>query len=134
MPGALSDWLAGMRQQDIGADQHLVRPGDRSSAIYIVRSGLLRLYYTDSEGDNIWFWDEQKQIVTRLEVEHDYFDELMTLRSCEWALKADPGQGKAIGLWLAAYFRAESYGIDMPGYFGEGHAKGKVVITMEHNE
>ncbi len=71
---------------------------------------------------NVWFWDADKQVVRRLEVSKDYFHELMAMRTTEWALKADPGIGKAIGLWLAAFFRAESYGIPMPEYFGEGHA------------
>jgi hypothetical protein len=71
---------------------------------------------------NLWFWDADTQMLRRLEVSHDYFNELMAMRCCEWALKADPGIGKAIGLWLAAFFRAESCGIPMPEYFGEGHA------------
>ena len=71
---------------------------------------------------NLWFWDADKQMLTRLEVSRDYFNELMAMRCCEWALKADAGLGKAIGLWLASYFRAESYGVPMPDYFGEGHA------------
>ncbi|MBP6124312.1 MAG: HEAT repeat domain-containing protein [Phycisphaerae bacterium] len=71
---------------------------------------------------NIWFWDAEQQMLSRVEVSREYFYELMAMRCCEWALKADAGLGKAIGLWLAAYFRAESYGIPMPAYFGEGHA------------
>ncbi len=71
---------------------------------------------------NLWFWDAQGQMLRRLEVSHEYFNELMAMRCCEWALKADAGLGKAIGLWLAAFFRAESHGIPMPAYFGEGHA------------
>lgn len=71
---------------------------------------------------NLWFWDAEKQIAVRLEVDPVYFDELMAMRSCEWALKADPSIGKAIGLWMASFFRAESYGIPMPEYFGQGHA------------
>lgn len=71
---------------------------------------------------NLWFWDADTQTLRRLEVSHEYFNELMAMRCCEWALKADPGIGKAIGLWLAAFFRAESHGIAMPEYFGQGHA------------
>lgn len=71
---------------------------------------------------NLWFWDGDGQMLSRLEVSREYFYELMAMRCCEWALKADPGLGKAIGLWLASYFRAESHGIAMPEYFGEGHA------------
>ena len=71
---------------------------------------------------NVWFWDENKQVAMRFEVSPEYFNELMAMRTCEWALKADAGIGKAIGLWLASFFRAESYGIEMPEYFGAGHA------------
>lgn len=71
---------------------------------------------------NLWFWDTERQLLRRVEVAREYFYELMAMRCCEWALKADAGLGKAIGLWLAAYFRAESYGIPMPEYFGDGHA------------
>ena len=71
---------------------------------------------------NVWFWDAERQMLSRVEVSREYFYELMAMRCCEWALKADAGLGKAIGLWLAAYFRAESYGIPMPAYFKEGHA------------
>ncbi len=48
--GPLADWLAGMQQLQLDIDQHLVRAGDTSTAIYIIQRGLLRLYYTDSEG------------------------------------------------------------------------------------
>jgi hypothetical protein len=58
----------------------------------------------------------------REEVDKRYFNELMTMRSCEWALKADAGFGRAIGLWLAAFCRAEGTGVEMPSYFGTGHA------------
>ncbi len=46
----LADWLVGMQPLELPSDQHLVRAGERSQAIYLVRQGLLRLYYTDSEG------------------------------------------------------------------------------------
>ena len=46
----------------------------------------------------------------------------MAMRTCEWALKADPSFGQAIGLWLSAYCKAESTGLAMPDYFGLGHA------------
>lgn len=77
-----------------------------------------------AEFANIWFWDSAKQRLTREKVDKSYFNELMAMRACEWSLKADPGfaGGKAIGLWLAAYFKAESTGVEMPDYFEPGHA------------
>jgi hypothetical protein len=78
---------------------------------------------------NIWFWDTDKQTLIRREVSKAYFDELMSMRSCEWTLKADPSVGKAIGLWIASFFRAESAGEPMPEYFGEGHADAMTYAT-----
>jgi hypothetical protein len=78
---------------------------------------------------NIWFWDPNSSGPMRQEVDKKYFYELMAMRSCEWALKADPSTGKAIGLWLAAFYRAESYGIPMPAYFGDGHADATTYAT-----
>jgi hypothetical protein len=78
---------------------------------------------------NIWFWDPNGRSLMRQKVDRSYFNELMTMRSCEWALKADAGFGRAIGLWLAAYFRAESTGLGMPSYFGPGHADAMTYAT-----
>ncbi len=78
---------------------------------------------------NIWFWDRAEAGLSRQQVDSAYFNELMAMRSCEWALKADPEFGWAISLWLAAYFRAESRGLEMPGYFGSGHADAFVYAT-----
>jgi HEAT repeat protein len=102
---------------------------------------------------NIWFWsaigsprfageagrtdgetspsggDSQTSRLTREQVDRRYFNELMSMRCCEWALKADPNFGQAIGLWLAAFFKAESPGIDMPAYFGQGHAYAMTYAT-----
>jgi hypothetical protein len=78
---------------------------------------------------NIWFWDPNGRGLVREKVDRSYFNELMTMRSCEWALKADAGFGQAIGLWLAAYFKAESTGLNMPSYFGPGHADAFVYAT-----
>jgi len=83
----------------------------------------------DADFANIWFWDYNSQRLVREEVDKSYFNELMAMRACEWALKADPGFGSAIGLWLAAYFKAESAGINMPGYFGDTHADALVYAT-----
>ena len=78
---------------------------------------------------NIWFWDAEKQALTRQKIDKRYFDEMMAMRSCEWALKADAGIGKAIGLWIASFFRAESVGIEMPAYFDAGHADAMTYAT-----
>ena len=78
---------------------------------------------------NVWFWDADKQALIRREVNKGYFDELMAMRACEWTLKTDPAVGKAIGLWIAAFFRAESVGEPMPEYFGEGHADAMTYAT-----
>jgi hypothetical protein len=78
---------------------------------------------------NIWFWDADKQALVREEVSKKYFNELMAMRCSEWALKADAGIGKAIGLWIAAFFRAESADVAMPTYFGQGHADAGTYAT-----
>ena len=84
----------------------------------------------DASFANVWFWDSDAGKLIREEVDKNYFNELMAMRTCEWALKADPGFGSAIGLWIAAFFKAESTGIEsMPAYFGERHADALVYAT-----
>ena len=83
----------------------------------------------DAAFANIWFWDSAAKRLVREKVDKAYFNELMAMRVCEWALKADPKFGDAIGLWLAAYFKAESANVQMPNYFGQGHAKAFVYAT-----
>ncbi len=84
----------------------------------------------DAPTGNIWFWNSQRRQLVREAVAKDYFYELMAMRTCEWALKADAKYGPAIGLWLAAYFKAESTGVgQMPEYFGAGHADALVYAT-----
>ena len=84
----------------------------------------------DAAFANVWFWDSDAGKLVREEVDKSYFNELMAMRSCEWALKADAGFGSAIGLWLAAFFKAESAGVEkMPAYFGERHADALVYAT-----
>ena len=79
---------------------------------------------------NIWLWNAQTQKLTREQVDKSCFNELMAMRCCEWALKADEQFGPAIGLWLAAFFKAEATGVEMPNYFGEKHADALVYATM----
>lgn len=83
----------------------------------------------DADFANIWFWDAETQQLVRQEVARSYFNELMTMQACEWSLRADPGYGDVIGLWQAAYFKAESFGIAMPEYFGPQHADAMVYAT-----
>jgi len=71
---------------------------------------------------NIWFWDAKENKLTRHQVGQAYFYEMMAMRSCEWALRADENIGKAIALWIAAFFKAESSGLEQPTYFAAGHA------------
>lgn len=78
---------------------------------------------------NVWFWDADKQSLIRHAVNKGYFDEMMAMRNCEWALKADAGIGKAIALWIASFFRAESVGVPMPDYFAEGHPDAMTYAT-----
>jgi len=84
----------------------------------------------DANFANVWFWDSDAGKLVREEVNKSYFNELMAMRACEWSLKADAGFGTAIGLWLAAFFKAESAGIEkMPAYFGDRHADALVYAT-----
>jgi len=83
----------------------------------------------DAEFANVWFWDANTARLTSEKVDKNYFYELMAMRQCEWALKADSAFGQAIGLWLAAYFKAESTNIEMPNYFGPGHADAMTYAT-----
>jgi HEAT repeat protein len=75
----------------------------------------------DYDYANIWFWDEETLRLEREEVSKSYFNELMSMRACEWSLKADENLGKSIALWIAAFFKMESYGVDQPEYFGQKH-------------
>ena len=83
----------------------------------------------DANFANVWFWDAAQQRLAREEVDKSYFHELMAMRCCEWALQADEGFGWAIGLWLAAFFKAEATGVEMPAYFGDRHAGALVYAT-----
>jgi len=84
----------------------------------------------DVDFANVWFWDPDSGKLAREQVDSIYFNELMAMRCCEWALKADAGFGPAIGLWLASFFKAESAGVEkMPDYFGDRHADALVYAT-----
>ncbi len=83
----------------------------------------------DADFANMWFWDDEGRRLVREPVDREYFNELMAMRCCEWALRADAELGKAIGLWIAAFFKAESTGLEMPEYFGAGHADAMTYAT-----
>jgi len=83
----------------------------------------------DANFANMWFWDANNARLDSERVDKRYFNELMSMRCCEWSLKADDKFGQAIGLWLAAFFKAESYDVVMPAYFGEGHADAMTYAT-----
>ncbi len=83
----------------------------------------------DADFANVWFWNSNDHRLTREKTNKDYFNELMAMRCCEMALKADAGFSPAIGLWVASYFKAESAGVAMPDYFGSGHADAMVYAT-----
>ncbi len=83
----------------------------------------------DAPFANIWFWNPETRRLTREKVDKSYFNELMAMRACEWGLRANPEFGDAIGLWVAAFFKAESANVQMPNYFGQGHPTAFVYAT-----
>ncbi|MFC1677000.1 HEAT repeat domain-containing protein [Planctomycetota bacterium] len=83
----------------------------------------------DAEFANIWFWNAESRQLVREKLDKDYFNELMAMQACEWALKADPAYGQAIALWVAAFFKTEATGVKMPQYFGTAHADAMVYAT-----
>ena len=84
---------------------------------------------TDGNNANIWFWDKQAGRLVRQAVDKACFNELMAMRCCEWALRADKDFGQAISLWLAAFFRIDGKDIQYPEYFGKGHAGAMTYAT-----
>ena len=78
---------------------------------------------------NIWFWNEEDGKLKRVEVDNGHFFELMSMRINELALKADENIGKAIALWIAAFFKAEAAVSEQPSYFDENHADAMTYAT-----
>lgn len=70
---------------------------------------------------NIWFWDQQNGLYKE-EVPRGAFDELMTMRFCENAVRMDATRNGAISLWLSSFFRLEAQNYEQPAFFGETHA------------
>jgi hypothetical protein len=141
--------LAYLKYEIETADSDIIR-AQATSAIERIDGGALKIpaaelffrlgenYYNQDDSlasaaeydfANVWFWDADKQALIRQEINKNYFDELMAMRACEWTLKTDAAIGKAIGLWIAAFYRAESVGEPMPEYFGDGHADAMTYAT-----
>ena len=78
---------------------------------------------------NMWLWDKDPQRLAYRAVDSRIFNELMAMRCCEWALRADGTFGQAIGLWVASFLKAEAVGVAMPDYFGDRHADAFVYAT-----
>jgi hypothetical protein len=55
----------------------------------------------------VWFYDDQKGLYKE-DVTPTVWGDLMTMRSCEYSLKADSSKPEAVSLWLAADYRRES--------------------------
>ena len=55
---------------------------------------------------NVWYWRED--LVQNTEVPTAIFNEIMSMRCCEEALRLEPGLKPALALWLAANFRREA--------------------------
>ncbi len=58
----------------------------------------------------VWHWDQSKGL-TKKDVPPSIFNDIMAMRSCEYALKLGNGQKDAISLWLAANNKRE---VDLP--------------------
>jgi hypothetical protein len=59
---------------------------------------------------NIWYWDDVKGLTLKA-VPPQIFNDRMSERCAEYALKADPSRGDVVALWLAANNRREA---DLP--------------------
>ena len=70
---------------------------------------------------NIWFWCPAEGLVHQ-QVPRGAFDELMTMRCCEQALRLNRDLPGAISLWLSAFFRLQAQQFAQPTYFGAQHA------------
>ncbi len=56
---------------------------------------------------NIWLWQEDKGL-TRTQVPPEIFNEIMAMRSCEYALKLNLDKPEAVSLWLASDYKREA--------------------------
>jgi len=101
---------AGIRQVDPSASA-------QSAASLFYRLAMQYYQQPGSSGTvNMWFWDPNSQSLVRRPVDGRQFNDLMSMRCCEWTLRADASYADAVSLWAAAFMRAQSYGIPLPGY------------------
>ncbi|HWB53355.1 MAG TPA: HEAT repeat domain-containing protein, partial [Tepidisphaeraceae bacterium] len=56
---------------------------------------------------DVWYWDEEKGL-TRKEVPPQIFNDIMSMRECEYSLKLDPSMEKALSLWLSGNYDREA--------------------------
>lgn len=54
----------------------------------------------------IWYWDEAKGLI-KTNVPHEIYNDLMAMRSAEYALKLGSGASDSMSLWLAGNYRRE---------------------------
>lgn len=64
----------------------------------------------------VWFWAQDRGL-TKIDVPTPIFNELMAMRSAEYALKLDGGQGDALSLWLGANYKRE---VELPADAKDG--------------
>jgi CheY-like chemotaxis protein len=76
---------------------------------------LAKAYYDDTpslaadprlDTANVWYWRDD--LLQNIEVPTQIFNEIMCMRCCEEALRADPDRKQAQALWVAANFRREA--------------------------
>lgn len=76
---------------------------------------LAEAYYADTpslaadtrlDTANVWYWRDD--LLQNIEVPTMIFNEIMTMRCCEEALRLEPDRADAVALWLAANFRREA--------------------------
>ncbi len=88
--------------------------GDGPTAAEAFRT-LAQDYYADKpsltadtrlDTANVWYWRDD--LLQNIEVPTAIFNEIMCMRSCEEALRLEPGMKPALALWLAANFRREA--------------------------
>ena len=55
----------------------------------------------------VWYWDQTRGLMKK-DVPPPIFNEIMCMRVCEYVLKIDPTQVRAISLWLAGNYKREA--------------------------
>ncbi len=65
----------------------------------------------------VWRWESAEKGLTKIDVPSPIFNELMAMRSCEYALKLGNSQSDALSLWLASNFKRE---VELPAGTKDG--------------